>query len=313
MRLCSYRFPRGSGYCCGCLHRWSYLVGCLLHLRLHGLWCLEKVSNRHVVTNMRLLSLLLIATSLRAVTVTDTIALADGSTANGLVVITLASGAHSSSVTYAATRKRVTVTSGAFSVALPANSTLTPAGTLYRVEYFLQGGGSQVEYWNIPTGGPYTIRDVRWRDRAPTGYAASFTGATWTLPASIHGIRTRAMQAACFDGATPAVQIECAVTVHPATFDVVARFASSQTGKLVVSAVAAWSTQNYLKAMTSATLVSVPYTEHKMATNQLTVECWDSATPAAQVSCVPSVHPTTYDVAVTFPVAQSGYVVVSGR
>jgi len=280
---------------------------------MHGYGYLEKSGDCHVVTNMRLLTILLLAASLQAVTVSDTITLADGSTANGLVVITLASGAHSSSVTYAATRKRVTVTSGVFSVSLPANSTLTPAGTLYRAEMYLQGGTSQTEYWNIPTGGPYTIRDVRWRDRAPTGYAASFTGSTWTLPASIHGIRTKAMQVACFDASTPAVQIECAVTVHPTTFDVVARFASSQAGKLVLSAVAAWSTQNYLKAMTSATSVSVPYTEHKMATNQLTVECWDDATPAAQVSCVPSVHPTTYDVAVTFPVAQSGYVVISGR
>lgn len=262
---------------------------------------------------MKLLALLFLAISARAVTITDTITMADGSAANGLVVITLASGAQSSSVTYAATRKRITVTAGAFSVSLPANSTLTPAGTLYRVDYYLQGGTAQTEFWNIPTGGPYTIRDVRWRDRSPTGYAASFTGTTWTLPASIHGIRTKAMQVGCFDASTPAVQIECAVTVHPTTFDVVARFASSQTGKLVISAVAAWSTQNYLKAMTSATSVSVPYTEHKMATNQLTVECYDSATPAAQVSCVPSVHPTTYDVAVTFPVSQSGYVVVSGR
>jgi hypothetical protein len=79
-----------------------------------------------MVTNMRLLTILLLAASLQAVTVTDTITLADGSTANGLVVITLASGAHSSSVTYAATRKRVTVTGGAFSVALPGDKKKNP-------------------------------------------------------------------------------------------------------------------------------------------------------------------------------------------
>lgn len=273
---------------------------------------MEARCHCYMVNIMKLL-LLLLAARLSAVTIADTIYSVDGSTANGLVIVTLASGAQSSSTTYVATRKRVTVTAGAFSVSLPANSTLTPAASLYRVEYFLNNGTSQIEYWNVPTGGPYTIRDVRWRDRQPTGYVASFTGATWTLPASIHGIRTKALQATCLDGSTPAVEIECAVSVHPATFDVIASFANSQTGKLVLSAVSAWSTQNYVKTMTSATSVSVPYSEHKMATNQISVQCWDNATPAAQVECRSTIHPTSYDVAVTLAAAQSGYVVVSGR
>jgi hypothetical protein len=263
---------------------------------------------------MSLILLLFAAFRLSAVTITDTISMIDGTAGNGLVVITLASGAHSSSVTYAATRKRVTVSAGAFSVSLPANSTLTPAGNLYRVEYFLTGGTTQIEYWNVPNvAGPLTIRDVRWRDRQPIGYLASFSGATWTLPASIHGIRTRGLQAACFDASTPAVEIECAITVHPTTFDVVARFSNAQTGMLQLSAVSAWSSQNFVKTMTSATSVSVPYTEHKFATRNLEVQCWDNATPAAMVECRYTVHPTSYDVAVTFSVAQSGYVVVSGR
>ena len=259
------------------------------------------------------LILMLIPALCFGVTITDTIKHADGSNANGRVTIILSRGTQSSSVTYAASRKTVTVANGAFTIDLAANTTLTPAGTCYRVEYFLRDGTQQTEYWNVPTGGPYTIRDVRWRPREPLGYIASFSGTTWSLPASIHGIRTTGLTASCYDLSVPMVVIECAITVHPTTFDVTARFATSQAGHLVLNAVSAWSAQNYVKSITSATSVSIPYSEHKFATSRLQVQCYDNATPAAEVECAWTVNATTYAVAVSFAVAQTGHIVVTGR
>lgn len=259
------------------------------------------------------LILMLIPALCFGVTITDTIKHADGSNANGRVIIALTRGTHSSAATYAATRKAVTVTDGAFMIDLAANTTLTPAGTYYRVEYLLRDGTQQTEYWNVPTGGPYTIRDVRWRPREPLGYIASFSGTTWSLPASVHGIRSTGLTASCYDLSTPMVALECAITVHPTTFDVTARFATSQAGHLVLNAVSAWSTQNYVKSITSQTSVSIPYSEHKFATSRLQVQCYDNATPAAEVECAWTVNSSTYAVAVSFATAQTGIIVVSGR
>lgn len=250
------------------------------------------------------------ACPLLGVTVADTLQLIDGSNANGRMVIALTTGAHASATTYAASRRTLTVTNGAVSVNLPANSTLVPAGTLYRVEYYLRdGGGTWTEYWNVPTGGPFTIRDVRWRPRSPTGYEAAFSGTTWSLPASIHGIRTSSMTVDCFD--LSGNEIDCAVTVAPTTYDVTARFATTQAGRLVLNAISAWSTQNFVKAFTSQTSVSIPYAEHRFASSRLQAECYDGS--GNLVTCDVSVNSSTYAVVVEFATAQSGYVVVSAR
>jgi hypothetical protein len=85
----------------------------------------------------------------------------DASLANGRLVIILAQGAYSGATTYAAYRRVITVTNGVVNIDLEANTVLTPSGTVYRVEYYLVNGTTQVEYWSIPVGGPYAIRDVR--------------------------------------------------------------------------------------------------------------------------------------------------------
>ena len=257
---------------------------------------------------MKLL-LFLVAQAALAVTISDTIRLPDGSTPSGRLTIILSKGTASSSQTYAASRQTVTVTNGVVSVSLAANTTLTPAGTYYRVEYFLQGGNQQVEYWLVPAGGPYTIREVRWRDREPKGYSATFSGTTWSVPASVHGIRSTGMTVDCFD--TSGNQIDCAVTVNPITYDVAARFTNTQAGRLQLNAVSAWSTQNYVKPITSATSVGIPYSEHRFATGQIRAQCFDSS--GNDIVCEPTVNQSTYAVTVAFAVAQSGWIVLSGR
>lgn len=260
---------------------------------------------------MKLIFLALLATMAQAVTIADTIYLPDGTRASGRLRITIVTGTFSSTTTYAGFRRDVNVTNGAMMVDLAANSTLTPAGTLYRVDYSLSGGLNQTEYWNVPTGGPHTVRAVRWRNRQPTGYLAGYSGTTWTIPANIHGIRTTAMTVDCFDSTR--AEIDCAVSVHPTNYTVTASFAISQAGYIAINAISAWSTQNYVKAITSQTSVAIPYSEHGLATSNLMAECWDNATPANQVDCALSVNSSTYAVTVAFAVAQNGFIVLSGR
>lgn len=260
---------------------------------------------------MKLAIMLLLAVTARAVTIADTIYLPDGTLASGKLRITIVTGTFSSTRTYAGFRKDVSVTNGAMSVDLAANSTLTPAGMLYRVDYSLTSGTSQTEYWNIPTGGPYTVRAVRWRNRQPTGYVANYSGTTWTVSPEVSGIRTNAVTVDCFDSSGN--EIDCAVSVHPTNFVVTASFAVSQAGKISINAMSAWSTQNYIKAITSQTSVAIPYSEHGLATSNLIAECWDASTPANQVDCALNVNNSTYAATITFATAQSGYIVLSGR
>lgn len=260
---------------------------------------------------MKLAILLLLASAAQAVTIADTIYLPDGTLASGKLRITIVTGTFSPSRTYAGFRKDIAVVSGAMTVDLAANSTLTPAGSLYQVQYSLSSGVSNTEYWNVPTGGPHTVRAVRWRNRQPTGYIANYSGTTWTVSPEVSGIRTNAVTVDCFDSSGN--EIDCAVSVHPTNYVVTASFAVSQAGKISINAVSAWSTQNYIKAITSQTSVAIPYSEHGIPTPNLQAECWDSNTPANQVDCAMQVNNSTYAVTITFATAQSGYIVLSGR
>ena len=261
---------------------------------------------------MRLL-LMLLPACLGAVTISDTLKLPDGSLANGRLIIRLVTGTHSSSTTFAAFQKTVAVTAGVVSVTLEANSQLTPAGTLYQVEYVLSSGTTQREYWSVPTGGPYAIREVRWLPVA-SDYSANQSGATWTVSATAHGQRTKNLIVTCFDSATPAAVVDCAVTVHPTTYAVVATFATAQTGRIHInSAACSGNCPNPAKAFTATTSVSFPNSEHGLNTARITARCYDNATPAAEFECVYTVHPTTFAVTATFATATTGTLVLSGR
>lgn len=70
---------------------------------------------------------------------------------------------------------------------------------------------------------------------------------------------------------------------------------------------------NYSQAFTSQSAVTILGSAHGLGTSNLLVDCYDNSTPAARLS--PSsvtVHPTTYDVAVTFASAQTGRCVLNG-
>jgi hypothetical protein len=264
---------------------------------------------------MKILLLSTLAVSLHAVTISDTIRLPDDSLANGRISISLVTGTFSSSTTFAAFRRDYRIVAGVPTPAidLAANSTLTPANSLYRVEYYLTNGTTQTEYWSIPTGGPYTIREVR-HLLTTQDYSANQTGSTWTVSAATHGFRTKNLIVTCFDNATPASTVDCAVTVHPTTFAVAARFGISQTGRIHINGSAcAGYCPNPSKAFTAATSVTFLNSEHNLNTARITARCYDDSTPAAEFECQYTVHPTTYTVTFGFASAATGYVVLTGR
>lgn len=84
--------------------------------------------------------------------VVDTLFNADGSPAEGRVVIawpTFQAG----NCQVVSGQISVTVTAGALSVPLYPNDASTPAGTSYRVTYYLKSGRITTEYWVVPVSG----------------------------------------------------------------------------------------------------------------------------------------------------------------
>lgn len=72
------------------------------------------------------------------------------------------------------------------------------------------------------------------------------------------------------------------------------------------------STGAYSSSFSSQTTVTILGTAHQLGTANVLVGCYDASTPAMRVQPdTVSVHPTTYDVTITFATAQSGRCVVS--
>ncbi|MGB8987785.1 MAG: hypothetical protein WCC37_14400, partial [Candidatus Sulfotelmatobacter sp.] len=94
--------------------------------------------------------------------VVDTVYLADGTPAQGVLVITWPAFVTASGSAVAAGTLDVTLgTSGALNVALAANAGATPAGVYYTVVYQLGPGEVRTEDWVVPTSSPATLAMVR--------------------------------------------------------------------------------------------------------------------------------------------------------
>ena len=95
-------------------------------------------------------------------TVSDTVYLADGTTASGTLIITWPSfvTAGGTAVTAGSTSVRVGA-NGALNVALVPNAGATPAGVYYTVIYQLGAGQVKTEYWVVPTTSPASLALVR--------------------------------------------------------------------------------------------------------------------------------------------------------
>ena len=137
-----------------------------------------------------------------------------------------------------------------------------------------------------------------------------------TFPGSMHGLGTAHLCLAVYDTAVPAVLIESgSVTVHPTSYDITLVFAQAQSGALIVNARAPTPgiAGNVLHAFTNQNSVTIPGTIHGLGTNNLLVHVYDAAIPALRLRPGRvTVHPTTYDVIVSFAQPQSGVVVLCG-
>jgi len=100
------------------------------------------------------------------VQIADTLYNADGSTANGRMVIswdpfTTSDNATIDGGTISYTIPASGVDAGKIDVSLAPNIGAIPSGTSYRVRYYLANGASYLENWVVPASGPATIAQVR--------------------------------------------------------------------------------------------------------------------------------------------------------
>jgi hypothetical protein len=95
-------------------------------------------------------------------TVADTVYLADGTTAEGTLIVTWPAFVTASGSAVAGGASNVTLgANGALSVALVVNAGATPAGMYYTVAYQIGPGEVKTEYWVVPTTSPANLAAVR--------------------------------------------------------------------------------------------------------------------------------------------------------
>jgi len=129
-----------------------------------------------------------------------------------------------------------------------------------------------------------------------------------------HRLGTRGLLAQLYTDAVPAAAVEpAALTVDQSTYDVLAQFADPLSGSLVLSGAAP-----YIRDFTAATTVTVLGSAHGFATADLLWRLYDNTQPAGQIlgSAVfapdsITVHPSTFDVVVTFSDPMTGYLVLT--
>lgn len=95
-------------------------------------------------------------------TIADTVYLADGSTAQGNLIITWPAFLTASGAAVAGGVKDVALgANGALSVGLVPNAGASPAGMYYTVVYQVGPGEERTEYWMVPTTSPANLAAVR--------------------------------------------------------------------------------------------------------------------------------------------------------
>ena len=137
-----------------------------------------------------------------------------------------------------------------------------------------------------------------------TSFTTSGSPPSVLIPGNTHGLAQPLLFLQAFDTGTPAQALELgSVTVNTTTRDLTLTTAAPQSGTLLLSI----GTPRYVQPFTNQTTVTVLGSVHGLASANLLYQVWDaSATPAAIQDGGFTVHPTTFDVVLTFAVAQSG-------
>ena len=132
---------------------------------------------------------------------------------------------------------------------------------------------------------------------------------TLVVPGATHGLGQTYLFFQVYDTATPAQAIEVgSLSVHPVSNNVTITFPLPQSGTLVLAV----GSPRYAQAFTNQTTVTVLGSAHGLASADLLHEVYDASfEPAVIQGGGLSVHPGTFDVALTFAVPQSGMLLLA--
>jgi hypothetical protein len=137
-------------------------------------------------------------------------------------------------------------------------------------------------------------------------YLATFTNATTvSILGTTHQLASADLLFQVYDNASPRRRAmePGSLTVHPTTRDVLLTFNTQQSGMLILSA----GSPVYATSFTSAQSFTILGAVHQLGTRALVFQTYNAATPRAALGDpVVTVHPTTFDVTVTFSSATSG-------
>jgi hypothetical protein len=142
-------------------------------------------------------------------------------------------------------------------------------------------------------------------------YGTSFSAQTSvTVTGVTHNLGTKNLLVHCYDNSTPAREINPAsLTIDGSSFDVVINFAVAQTGYCAVNGSGP---NRYAATFGATTSLVVTGATHKLATADITVTIWDSATGTRHIveGASVSIDSTTFDVTVVFATLQAGRIVL---
>lgn len=152
--------------------------------------------------------------------------------------------------------------------------------------------------------------------RVGLNYGQTFTNtATWSIPAATHGLGHRNLRVQCWDASTPRQRIRGQLTVD-GSGNVTVAFLQAQSGLAVLNGAApspADATGNRWYSFASSLTWTIPGTSHGVGTDRLLIDVYDASSPRRwfPVASV-TVHPTTFDITVSWLSAMAGSVVVCG-
>lgn len=125
---------------------------------------------------------------------------------------------------------------------------------------------------------------------------------TMTIAAAVHTLGTAYFFVSLFTLDEPLhILTPASIVIDPVTTDVTITFLLPTSGTLILSAMG----PRHVAPFTSATTVTVPGSAHLLQSNALLLQLFDATGAVIEANSV-TVHPSTYDVTLTFLVAQSG-------
>jgi Pectate lyase superfamily protein len=135
-----------------------------------------------------------------------------------------------------------------------------------------------------------------------TPFSAVGVPATVTIAGATHGLGQTFLLFQVYDAQTPALAIDVgSMQVNASTKDISLVFAAPQSGTIRLAP------PQYTQTFAAALTWTIPGATHGLGTAHLLWQCYDnSSNPFALAAPAVSVHPTSFDVVVSFAAAQAG-------